>query len=218
MNCLRTFPILGHICWGARTLDGADQLASEWKYIPIRRLALFIEESLFRGTKWVVFEPMSDSSRNSASRLIGMYFHSLASWSAPSSVRAPQQRAVDRERAQAVDAERVERAVLQIGQEVGEACTFSSRALGAGGRLPDAARGIGSREETRHRAGRGDAPQPLPFAESGHERAREVDRGVRMRRRRSAPARSASPSSVATGSGMSTIRNARRDAQYPVAA
>ena len=32
-------------------------LASEWKYIPVRRLALFIEESLFRGTQWVVFEP-----------------------------------------------------------------------------------------------------------------------------------------------------------------
>ena len=44
VNCLRTFPIYGNICWGARTLDGADQLASEWKYIPIRRLALFIEE------------------------------------------------------------------------------------------------------------------------------------------------------------------------------
>ncbi|MEO8123644.1 MAG: phage tail sheath C-terminal domain-containing protein [Burkholderiales bacterium] len=57
VNCLRTFPVYSHICWGARTLDGADQLASEWKYIPIRRLALFIEESLFRGTKWVVFEP-----------------------------------------------------------------------------------------------------------------------------------------------------------------
>ncbi|MDY0745269.1 phage tail sheath C-terminal domain-containing protein [Paucibacter sp. R3-3] len=57
VNCLRTFPVYSHICWGARTLDGADQLASEWKYIPIRRLALYIEESLFRGTKWVVFEP-----------------------------------------------------------------------------------------------------------------------------------------------------------------
>jgi phage tail sheath protein FI len=57
VNCLRTFPIYGPLCWGARTLDGADQLASEWKYIPIRRLALFIEESLYRGTKWVVFEP-----------------------------------------------------------------------------------------------------------------------------------------------------------------
>lgn len=56
-NCLRVFPIYGPLCWGARTLDGADLLASEWKYVPVRRLALFIEESLYRGTKWVVFEP-----------------------------------------------------------------------------------------------------------------------------------------------------------------
>ena len=40
----------------ART-DGADLLASQWKYVPVRRLALFIEESLFRGTQWAVFEP-----------------------------------------------------------------------------------------------------------------------------------------------------------------
>ena len=57
VNCLRNFPVFGNISWGARTLDGADQIGSEWKYVPIRRLALFIEESLFRGTKWVVFEP-----------------------------------------------------------------------------------------------------------------------------------------------------------------
>jgi len=57
INCLRTFPGIGTVCWGARTLEGNDILASEWKYIPIRRLALFLEESLFRGTKWVVFEP-----------------------------------------------------------------------------------------------------------------------------------------------------------------
>ncbi len=56
-NCFRIFPIYGTVSWGARTLDGSDQAASEWKYIPIRRLALFLEESLFRGTKWVVFEP-----------------------------------------------------------------------------------------------------------------------------------------------------------------
>ena len=41
----------------ARTLRGADQLADEYKYIPVRRTALFIEESLFRGLQWVVFEP-----------------------------------------------------------------------------------------------------------------------------------------------------------------
>jgi len=57
VNALRTFPTAGHIVWGARTLRGADQLASEWKYLPVRRLALFIEESLYRGTQWVVFEP-----------------------------------------------------------------------------------------------------------------------------------------------------------------
>jgi len=57
LNCLRTFPVIGRVVWGARTLDGADRLASEWKYIPVRRTALFIEESLYRGTQWVVFEP-----------------------------------------------------------------------------------------------------------------------------------------------------------------
>lgn len=57
INCLRSFPGFGRVVWGARTLRGADQLADEYKYLPVRRLALFIEESLFRGTQWVVFEP-----------------------------------------------------------------------------------------------------------------------------------------------------------------
>jgi Bacteriophage tail sheath protein len=57
VNCLRTFAASGHVVWGARTLQGADSLASEWKYVPVRRLALFLEESLYRGTQWVVFEP-----------------------------------------------------------------------------------------------------------------------------------------------------------------
>lgn len=57
LNCLRTFPVYGSVSWGARTLVGADVEGSEWKYVPVRRLALYIEESLFRGTQWVVFEP-----------------------------------------------------------------------------------------------------------------------------------------------------------------
>ncbi len=57
VNCLRTFPNVGTVVWGARTLAGADALASEWKYLPVRRTALFLEESLYRGTQWVVFEP-----------------------------------------------------------------------------------------------------------------------------------------------------------------
>jgi hypothetical protein len=61
INCLRQFPAYGLVCWGARTLDGADDLVSDWKYIPVRRLALFLEESIYRGTKWVVFEPNAES-------------------------------------------------------------------------------------------------------------------------------------------------------------
>jgi len=57
VNCLRTLAVYGNVAWGARTLDGADVQASDWKYVPVRRLALFLEESLYRGTKWVVFEP-----------------------------------------------------------------------------------------------------------------------------------------------------------------
>ena len=57
VNCLRTFPASGHVVWGARTLAGDDRLASEWKYVPVRRTALYLEESLYRGTQWVVFEP-----------------------------------------------------------------------------------------------------------------------------------------------------------------
>jgi uncharacterized protein len=77
VNCLRTFPIYSNICWGARTLDGADQLASEWKYVPIVRLALFIEESLFRGTKWVVFEPNDEPLWGQIRLNVGVFMNGL---------------------------------------------------------------------------------------------------------------------------------------------
>jgi phage tail sheath protein FI len=57
VNCLRLSPGIGPTIWGARTREGDDRLASEWKYLPVRRTALFLEESLYRGTQWVVFEP-----------------------------------------------------------------------------------------------------------------------------------------------------------------
>ncbi|WP_257385956.1 phage tail sheath C-terminal domain-containing protein [Tahibacter caeni] len=57
INVLRSFPVYGRVAWGARTRNGDDAQGSEYKYIPIRRLALFLEESLYRGTQWVVFEP-----------------------------------------------------------------------------------------------------------------------------------------------------------------
>ncbi len=57
VNCLRTLPVFGNVVWGARTLHGDNDRGSEWKYVPVRRMALFLEESLYRGTQWVVFEP-----------------------------------------------------------------------------------------------------------------------------------------------------------------
>ena len=56
VNTIRVFPS-GIVNWGARTMDGDDSFGSQYKYIPIRRLALFIEESLYRGLQWAVFEP-----------------------------------------------------------------------------------------------------------------------------------------------------------------
>ena len=57
VNCLRTFDVFGNLSWGARTLEGADQLASPWKYLAVRRVANFIEETLYEQTKWVIFQP-----------------------------------------------------------------------------------------------------------------------------------------------------------------
>lgn len=77
INALRTFPVIGTVAWGARTLRGADLLADEWKYIPVRRLALFLEESLFRGLQWVVFEP-NDEPLWAAIRLnVGAFMNDL---------------------------------------------------------------------------------------------------------------------------------------------
>jgi hypothetical protein len=57
INSFRDFPAHGPLLWGARTLAGSDAAASDWKYVPIRRLALFVEQSVERGTQWAIFEP-----------------------------------------------------------------------------------------------------------------------------------------------------------------
>lgn len=56
VNCLRRMPA-GYLIWGARTVAGYDNSGTQWTYVPVRRMALFLEESLYRGTQWVVFEP-----------------------------------------------------------------------------------------------------------------------------------------------------------------
>ncbi|HYE29056.1 MAG TPA: phage tail sheath C-terminal domain-containing protein [Allosphingosinicella sp.] len=77
LNALRLFPAFGPIAWGARTLVGSDTLASEWKYVPVRRLALFIEESLYRGTQWVVFEPNDEPLWAQIRLNVGAFMHNL---------------------------------------------------------------------------------------------------------------------------------------------
>ena len=77
INCLRIMPAVGPVIWGSRTLRGDDRLASEWKYIPVRRLALFIEESLYRGTQWVVFEPNDEPLWAQIRLNIGAFMHNL---------------------------------------------------------------------------------------------------------------------------------------------
>ncbi|MBV9839352.1 MAG: phage tail sheath family protein, partial [Solirubrobacterales bacterium] len=57
VNCLRTFPLYQSIVWGARTLAGSDIAGSPFKYVPVRRLADFIEQSLQQSLRWAVFEP-----------------------------------------------------------------------------------------------------------------------------------------------------------------
>lgn len=77
INCLRALPATGRVIWGARTLRGADQLADEYKYIPVRRTALFIEESLFRGLKWAVFEPNDEPLWAQIRLNVGSFMHNL---------------------------------------------------------------------------------------------------------------------------------------------
>ncbi len=77
INCLRTLPAAGNVVWGARTMVGDDRLSSQWKYLPVRRTALWIEETLYRSSQWAVFEP-NDEPLWSALRLnIGAFMHGL---------------------------------------------------------------------------------------------------------------------------------------------
>lgn len=77
LNCLRFFRAAGNVVWGARTLVGADQLASQWKYVPVRRLTLFLEESLYRGTQNVVFEPNDEPLWSQIRLNVGAFMQGL---------------------------------------------------------------------------------------------------------------------------------------------
>jgi phage tail sheath protein FI len=77
INCFRQFRVYGDVVWGARTLQGNDQAGSQWKYVPIRRLALFLESSLYDGTQWVVFEPNDETLWGQIRLNVGSFMQGL---------------------------------------------------------------------------------------------------------------------------------------------
>ena len=77
INCLRTFPVYGNVVWGARTLKGADVLNDDYKYVPVRRLALYIEDSLLRGMQWAVFEPNAEPLWAQIRLSVGSFMNTL---------------------------------------------------------------------------------------------------------------------------------------------
>jgi phage tail sheath protein FI len=57
VNCVRNFPNVGPVVWGARTSVTANPAYQQWRYVPVRRMALFLEQTLYANLGWVVFEP-----------------------------------------------------------------------------------------------------------------------------------------------------------------
>ena len=73
INCIRAFPGRGIRVWGARTLSSEP----EWRYLNVRRLFNFIEESIFEGTQWVVFEPNDQNLWARVTRTINAFLFNV---------------------------------------------------------------------------------------------------------------------------------------------
>lgn len=78
INCLRSFPVVGPVVWGARTLRGADLFEDDYKYLPVRRLTLFVESSLYQATQWAVFEPNAEPLWSSLRLSVSSFLADLA--------------------------------------------------------------------------------------------------------------------------------------------
>ena len=74
INCIRSFADRGILVWGART---RAESASEYRYLPVRRLVNQIKESIEEGTRWVVFEPNNESLWASIRRDVGAFLRGL---------------------------------------------------------------------------------------------------------------------------------------------
>ncbi|MEM6725404.1 MAG: phage tail sheath C-terminal domain-containing protein, partial [Bacteroidota bacterium] len=74
INTIRTFSGKGTLVWGSRTLAGND---NEWRYVPVRRLFLTVEESIQKGTNWAVFEPNNANTWNNVKAIVEAYLTNL---------------------------------------------------------------------------------------------------------------------------------------------
>jgi uncharacterized protein len=79
LDCLREFPGLGTVIFGARTTAGADANTSQqqWKYVAVRRMALFIEQTLYANLTWAVFEGNSTPLWNALTQEVTAFMLSL---------------------------------------------------------------------------------------------------------------------------------------------
>ena len=77
INVLRQFPSVGPVSWGARTLEGGDDLGSDWKYIPVRRTALYVERSISEGIRWTVMEQNNEALWAEVRLNVGAFLHDL---------------------------------------------------------------------------------------------------------------------------------------------
>jgi hypothetical protein len=75
INCLRKMPGFGPVIWGTRTL--ATRADPEWRYVPIRRTAIMIEQSVYNGIQWAVFEPNNHNLWASLRANIGSFMDGL---------------------------------------------------------------------------------------------------------------------------------------------
>ena len=77
VNAIRSFPS-GIVSWGARTMVGFDNSGNDdYKYLPVRRLALYIAESLYRGLQWAVFEPNDEPLWREVRQSAGAFMNNL---------------------------------------------------------------------------------------------------------------------------------------------
>ena len=77
VNGLAFLPTQGPVIWGARTLEGAGAAGSEWKYLPVRRLALLLEESIQRGLRWAADEPNGEPLWADVRHGVDAFLHDL---------------------------------------------------------------------------------------------------------------------------------------------